>query len=218
MEKLIKNRHFLWIAGAVLFVIYNAPSCRTLIPYPQSHPHVPVPAKAVPATPAGVTVPPTQVTASAAPAPPSVSAAGQSATTSAADANVSFANFYGNWQGRTALPRHRLCTLTFELRESHAADRPYAGYSSLTCTPFWPFEPGRHKPDPATVFMALKPMSAILSGAPEGGSILFRVDKTLGDNCPMTGLTLTPFGIKQIAVQWEDTLCGGGYMVLSKVR
>ena len=135
-----------------------------------------------------------------------------------ADANVSFANFYGNWSGRTALPRHRLCTLTFELRESHAADRPYAGYSSLTCTPFWPFEPGRHKPDPATVFMALKPMSAILSGAPEGGSILFHVDKTLGDNCPMTGLTLTPFGIKQIAVQWEDTLCGGGYMVLSKVR
>src|ERR1035437_419360 len=96
MEKLIKNRHFLWIAGAVLFAIYNAPSCRTLIPYRQNHPHAPMASKAGPGTPAGITVPQPQVTASAAPAPPPVSAAGQSATTQAADANVSLAQFYQN--------------------------------------------------------------------------------------------------------------------------
>src|SRR5664280_2046677 len=92
------------------------------------------------------------------------------------------------------------------------------GIRASPAPPSGPLSPDGTSPDPATVFMALKPMSAILSGAPEDGSILFRVDKTLGDNCPMTGLTLTPFGIKQIAVQWEDTFCGGGYMVLSKVR
>jgi hypothetical protein len=66
--------------------------------------------------------------------------------------------------------------------------------------------------------MALKPMSAILTGAPRNGSIEFHVDKSLGDNCPMTALTLMPFGVRQIAIQWEDTFCGGGYMVLTKVR
>jgi hypothetical protein len=215
MEKLIKNKRFLWAAAAVVLFIYNAPSCRTLIPYPGHGQRAPArssrlqpaaPARAVATAPAAAA---TAAGKTSAVNPPTISVA---------DAAL-FANFFGDWLGRSALPRHRMCTLKFELRENHEPERPFAGYSNLVCTPFWPYQPGRARMDSAAILTASQsPMSAILSGTPKNGSIQFHVDKTLGSNCPMTALTLTPFGAKQIAVEWEDTFCGGGQMVLTRTR
>ena len=220
MEKLIKHKHFLWATAAVILILYNAPSCRTVVPYRQSpQPSALAPAKkAAPAAPA---LPPKSLQAgasssasAAAPASPASAAADNSA-----DAAVSFVPYFGEWQGHSALPQHRLCTMHFELRGSNVVERPYAGYSTLTCTPVWPFDPPHRRTDAAYRLLAAQsPMSAILTGGVQNGSVKFHVDKTLNKNCPMTALTLMPFGTKQIAVQWDDELCGGGYMVLSKLR
>jgi hypothetical protein len=67
----------------------------------------------------------------------------------------------------------------------------------------------------------MSPAAAVLSGAMEDGSIRFHVDKTIGTNsngCGATAFTLTPFGGKQLAAQWQEAGCQGGYVILQKAR
>jgi len=220
MDNTHKHRRFIWLAAIAVAMYFFAPqligiALQLMFSRPQALVHsAPVlktgnPPKALkapgPKPAAAVTTPGTAPAANA-------------ANVSVADAAL-FANFSGDWQGRAALPRHRMCTLKFELRENYEPEHPYAGYSNLVCTPFWPYGPGRARMDGAAILTASQsPMSAILSGTPRNGSIQFHVEKTLGSNCPMTALTLTPFGAKQIAVEWEDTFCGGGQMILTRTR
>lgn len=219
MEKLIKHKHFLWVTAAVILILYNAPSCRTAIPYRgYNKPSAFVPAKAATPPAAVATAKSPQTAAGGAPASPSPSPSIPN-TEPEGDTSISFVPYFGEWQGHSALPQHRMCTLHFELQGSNVVERPYAGYSTLTCTPVWPFDPPHRRTDAAYRLMAAQsPMSAILTGAVQKDAIRFHVDKTLNKNCPMTAMTLMPFGVKQIAVQWEDEFCGGGYMVLSKLR
>ena len=58
----------------------------------------------------------------------------------------------------------------------------------------------------------LRSVSSILTGTVTNGVLQFHVDKTLGDRCPPTSFTMTPFST-QLAAKWQDVSCGGGQML-----
>ncbi len=58
---------------------------------------------------------------------------------------------------------------------------------------------------------------AVLTGAPENGSIHFHVDKSFGaeiSGCAPTTFAVTPFGTNKIAAQWQEAGCQGGEILL----
>jgi hypothetical protein len=63
------------------------------------------------------------------------------------------------------------------------------------------------------------PHSAILTGTPAKGSIVFHVEKRIGsgDECPIEELTAQAFGAAQLAVEWTGGSCPSGQLVLTKI-
>lgn len=59
------------------------------------------------------------------------------------------------------------------------------------------------------------PVSVILSGTVKGQSLQFNADKSIAGGCAITSATATPFGTKQLAIQWKDG-CGDGQMILRR--
>ena len=154
MDATSKHRRFIWLAAIAVAVYFFAPQIigyafLMLFSHPQAVPHT---AAAPKAAPPPKTVKAASPQPAAAVAAPTTAPAASAANVSVADA-VTFANLYGNWQGRSALRNRRLCSLKFELRANQMPQRPYAGYSTLTCTPFWPYE---RRPNPTAAVMALK--------------------------------------------------------------
>jgi hypothetical protein len=112
----------------------------------------------------------------------------------------------GIWEGKTAIEGRGNCALKFELRQS--PDVRLAGFSTLNCQPLR----GNVSADPET---------AILSGAANKGSFQFRVDKVVGpdrNGCAPMAFTLTPFGVNQLAAEWQEQGCPGGHAILRRTK
>jgi hypothetical protein len=117
----------------------------------------------------------------------------------------------GYWEGRGYLGT-RVCILKVEIRR--APQDGFSAYTGLTCFPLGmrPSIYGNVRLNPPT------PVSTIFSGAVADGALQFHADKTIaGGRCPVTALTVTPFGAKQVAADWKDG-CRGGQMVLQRVN
>jgi len=67
---------------------------------------------------------------------------------------------------------------------------------------------------------SLTPVSSVLRGAWENGSIRLHIDKTIGgnpsDGCTPIAAVATPFGARQVAFEWHDAVCGDWQMALAK--
>ncbi len=97
------------------------------------------------------------------------------------------------------------CDIRIEMTENPTAH--YTGYSSFAC----------HGTGRAAT--PVEPESAILTGNFEKGAIHFHVDKTIGtdpNGCAVTSLTVTQFGVGQLAAEWEKGTCTGGHVILAK--
>ena len=134
----------------------------------------------------------------------------------------------GTWAGRGLLPKRGVCTLTVELRGQAGEQGPVVGYSTFQCMNLQMLMPGARgagaKPvTPESVMAAtgsLTPVSSVLSGIWEGGAIRFQVDKTIGGNpaegCDPKSAVVTPFGMRQVAFEGIDAVCGHYQILLNK--
>ncbi len=134
----------------------------------------------------------------------------------------------GTYAGRGLLPKLGVCTCQLELRGQEGMTGIVVGYSTLQCMNLGLVMPGARGPGakpvtPEAVLAAtgsLTPVSSVLSGSWENGSIRLRVDKTIGgnsaDKCTPAGAVATPFGARQVAFEWQDGTCGNWQMVLVK--
>jgi len=132
------------------------------------------------------------------------------------------------YAGKGLLPKLGVCTCQLELRGQEGMTGTVVGYSTLQCMSLRLMMPGARgagaKPiTPEEVLAAtgrLTPVSSILSGAWENGSIRLRIDKTIGgnpaDGCTPVAVVATPFGARQVALEWQDETCGNWQMVLAK--
>lgn len=133
----------------------------------------------------------------------------------------------GTYSGKGLLPKLGVCTCQLELRGQEGMTGTVVGYSTVQCMSVALMTPGARpagKPiTPEEVMAAtgkLTPVSSIFSGAWENGSILLRIDKTIGgnpaDGCTPVAAVATPFGARQVALEWQDGTCGNWQMVLAK--
>ena len=119
------------------------------------------------------------------------------------------------------LPAPRgMCDLRLELKENDADH--LTAYSTFNCVNFAVLA-AQKDPERIQSMTAhrMKQDAAMLSGALQDGSIHLRLEKTLvGDaaGCAVTSLTITPFGDRQLAAEWQDRTCQGGSILLQRVR
>jgi hypothetical protein len=195
----IKQRNFVFALLGIAGVYYIAPvffGPRPLIRFgPPIRPQQPAPKKD--------SAPP--------PAPPNAS------PVSASD--PSFDRVTGVWEGIGAVPPNS-CTLKLEIRAKEGDTSKLAGFPVLNCFPIVP--PLFRGRDAQQQLMArFAPMSSVLTGTAEKGSVLFTLDKAIGktpDGCSIQGMTVTPFGVDQLSAEWQDTTCKGGQILLRKSR
>lgn len=164
----------------------------------------------------------------AAPRGPSRKAAAPDAPGTVGGPGAAARALLGVWQGQGLAGQsgpvgQAICTIQLEIREKVPGQ--LAGYSTLTCIPLGPGSPPQGAARiPAAILAKLAPTSAILSGAWENGSaVRFTVDKNIGMNpagnlCAMRSFTTTPFGASQLSAEWQDATCGGGQIMVRKVR
>lgn len=126
----------------------------------------------------------------------------------------------GVWQGGAVLPQG-MCGLKLELRKKPGDADHFAGYPVLGCMPIPGNPTGQAAGTEAQRMIAsANPVSAVLTGTPQNGSITFTVDKVIGETvagCSMTGMTATPFGSDQIAVEWQEGTCPGGHLLVKRI-
>ena len=138
------------------------------------------------------------------------------AETPAAAAEPPLPNITGIWEGQGQLKGRGFCNLRVELARM-APDR-YAGNSRFSCTDMAAVMGGK----PANVAQLLEhsnPDAAMMTGAPEKGSIRFHIDKTIGtdaNGCTVSDFTVTPFGVNTVAAEWQEGTCQGGNLLLRK--
>src|SRR5580704_5333886 len=136
---------------------------------------------------------------------------------SPAEETAALQEFPGIWQGQSLVKTRGLCTLRFEIKPNPQEQHEFSGYTTLSCA-YTPLIPSPHKPATAMdVDHFLWPVFSILTGTVTNGILQFHVDKTLGDRCPPTSFTLTPFST-QLAAEWQDASCGRGQMLLTKAK
>jgi hypothetical protein len=113
-----------------------------------------------------------------------------------------------------------MCTLKLEIRRKPDDPTKLAGFPLLTCFPMT--MPKMNDPKGQQAIMArFTPMSAVLTGTAEKGSVLFTVDKVIGksaEGCAIESMTVTPFGADQVSAEWKEIVCQGGQMLLKKGR
>jgi hypothetical protein len=123
-----------------------------------------------------------------------------------------FESLLGVWQG--AGPQGQVgCNLRLELRRNFTDPSHFTGFPVLACTPF--VSPFNRNPAQAQTALtaAFTPMTAVLTGTVQNGTIQFTVDKVIGktpNGCAMTSFTVTPYGNDVIAAEWQDGLCQSG--------
>ena len=193
-----KHRKYIWIGVAVLAAIHFGPKYLTLITRQiQSSAHAEVHAKPSPAIPMPVAAPVTVP-----------SAAAQLASTA------------GKYSGG-GLIKTRQCKMELEL-DPPDPQGGYTAYMTITC--FSPgFIVGMTPAERASGAMNLAnqftPASAALSGSVVVVAIKLKATKsieTLADGCPLAGASITPFGFGRIALDWEETGCPGGQLILQR--
>ena len=113
--------------------------------------------------------------------------------------------------GRGYLPGRGLCNLRLELQDDYSR---YTVFSRFTCITSEAIE----KDTPLNNLIKrpnMVPDATILTGTVENRGIHLYADKTatVGD-CPMSELTLTPFGTNQVIAEWKD--CQTGKLLLQK--
>ncbi|HTR34974.1 MAG TPA: hypothetical protein VMH80_03680 [Bryobacteraceae bacterium] len=130
----------------------------------------------------------------------------------------SFDRVVGVWEGLgPVLPN--MCTLKLEIRRKEGDPAKLAGFPQLTCFPMT--MPTRfNDPKAQQAIMArFTPMSAVLTGTADKGSVQFTVDKVIGkssEGCAIEGMTVTPFGADQLSAEWKEIACQGGQLLLKK--
>ncbi len=128
----------------------------------------------------------------------------------------------GLWRGSAyLLPPRGMCILDLTVKPGDDPES-FTAYSRLKCPP--PTTRLTYRsPDldkTISIMAALNPVSAILTGKPEGKSLSFTVDRIIGSGvtttaCPPSSLVLTPFANNQLAAEFKDP-CGGGQMILAR--
>jgi len=122
----------------------------------------------------------------------------------------------GVWVGQSLVHSRGLCTINFTIEPAKNPGE-FTGYSTLGCA-YTPLIPGLAKPSSmADVGDFMRPVSSFLTGKQVNGALEFHVDKTLGDKCPPTLFTLTPFSA-QLAAEWQDASCGGGHIIMARTK
>jgi len=114
-----------------------------------------------------------------------------------------FGNLTGHWQGNSLVPERKdICNLGLDLGEKNGE---FAAYSTLVCAP-----------TAASQMNSASSSLTILAGSADKLSVNFHVVKTVGapKECPLTSLSLTPFG-GVLAAEWRDG-CNGGEIVLRR--
>jgi hypothetical protein len=136
---------------------------------------------------------------------------------SPAEETAALQEFPGIWQRQSLVNTRGLCGLRFEIKPNPQKQREFSGYTTLSCA-YTPLIPSLHKPATAMdVAYFLRPVSSNLTGTVTNGILQFHVDKTLGDRCPPTSFTLTPFST-QLAAEWQDASRVGSQMLLTKAK
>ena len=137
-----------------------------------------------------------------------------------AGASASLDALVGIWQGGAPLPAG-MCGLKLELRKKPGDADHFAGYPVLGCMPIPGNPTGRALGTEAEQMLAAaSPMSAVLTGTVQNGSIQFTVDKVIGKTlggCEMTAFTVTPFGSDQLVAEWQEGSCPGAHLLLKRV-
>ena len=148
---------------------------------------------------------------------PAPGAAPSTAPNAPVVSDPSFERVTGIWEGGGPVPPN-MCTLKLEIRPKEGDPAKLAGFPVLNCFPIT--MPRFRGPDAQQQLMArFAPMSSVLSGIAEKGSVQFTVDKVIGktpDGCSIEGMTVTPFGVDQLSAEWKDNTCKGGQMLLRK--
>lgn len=201
MSSLFASRKIVWPAAVLLVGIYFFPSILNFVHHATaSAPHTTTTTTEKPKPHPDVPVVPV-------PAPPSSTAFDEAAALQA---------LAGTWQGESLVEKRGLCNLKFELKPTPNPGE-FSGYSTLVCG-YTPLLPGLEKSKTVSALADfMRPVSSILTGTPVAGGLQFHVDKTLGDKCPPTSFTLTPFSA-QLAAEWQDASCGGGHIIMARAK
>jgi len=131
----------------------------------------------------------------------------------------SFDRVTGVWEGGGPAPPN-MCTLKLEIRPKEGDPAKLAGFPVLTCFPIT-MPRVRDAKAQQNLLARFSPMSSVLTGTAEKGSVQFTVDKVIGktsDGCSIQGMTVTPFGVDQLSAEWRDSACQGGQVLLKKSR
>jgi len=132
----------------------------------------------------------------------------------------------GKWQGGLMVPKRGMCTLSLEVDPIRDKEGQFSGYSTLGCIFNTTLDMLTHKPDPQAMVermgKANSPTSAILSGQVNGGVIAFTADKNVGVSevpgaCDMKSITIRPFGVNQVAVDFQNPPCSDGQLVMRRM-
>jgi hypothetical protein len=213
-----QHRKWLWIAVAAIAVLHFGP--RMLSIWWQAvlyHHHAAAIAKPSPAHP----MPQAQILTRL-PERPLPAAAPLSASAQGIAADSPFTRFTGTWSGSTLRPNGMICKLRFELSQSQEKPGGFTGYTTMSCGPVVPIQAisAAQRAAAARIIDQMRPVSAVLSGSPENGELMFTVDRVIGsaaDGCKLSNFTVTPFGATQIAAQWEEQGgCKGGQMIMQR--
>jgi len=202
-----KQKKLLWIAVAVFAVIHFFPRAAYLARQAvQAHQQGPQkPPAGHPAGPSPSLIPP---------------------GSPIAEFDPQFVKFRGDWMGTGMIPNRGICRMGFELRLNQEPDKHnwFLGYSRLSCGPSLPFngKPMNQQSHTESVLNQLTPVNTILDGQPKDGSVHFavreQIGQPVGENCPITGMTITPFG-EQIAIAWQQSGgCLGGNLLMQRVQ
>jgi hypothetical protein len=140
-------------------------------------------------------------------------------TNTGTPADPKYSALLGKYMGGAIL-KTRECKGNLELGANPTKPDEFTGYITLVC-----YAPFSHKEvSPLTnpvlaIGTESTPASAILSGKAVNGVIQLHADKTvetLADGCPITGISISPFGDKQIAVDWQEGKCEGGQLIFQR--
>ena len=217
-----KRKLYLWGGGLVLVALFFGNSLRETVTRIMIMRQAPKPPATAPPPQVGL-VPGSPSAQRAALRPPTLGklpAQNGTPDPSGPDApapDTSLDRLIGVWEGFGPVPPN-MCTLRIEIRRKEGDATRFAGFPTLTCVPMTMPKPT----DPAAmqkILTRFAPMSAVLSGTAMNGSIPFDVDKALGksaDGCPITAVTVTPFGADQISVEWQAAPCFNGNLLLKK--
>jgi hypothetical protein len=201
-----KRRKQLWIAGSVAAALYFAPSyLRPVRALLASKPALaPMPQKPSPVRQAQPQVNIFQSQAGADLSP------------------AELASLSGKYVG-DAMVKTRQCRAMLELKSASPGANQFDGYISMEC--FAPTlatkgeGPFAQANPIAAMALLTTPASAILAGSVSNGALEMKSTKTietLADGCPVTAISVRPFGSGQVAMDWQEGSCPGAQLILHR--